>query len=369
MRKFIFFLLILTVVPFVSVACDSENDGFVEDVIIKVDTITVADTTFSTNDTIIVTDTIISVDTIINNGDTIIKNGTIIKVDTIVKQDTIIKVDTIVNTDTLVFRPLDITLYMEQHHIGTGSLQAADCYNDYLFQFQDTNDSVFIYDLDRKKYIQSLHLPKDYSNHCNNVSFSRIYLYEGDLFPLLYVSGSGKGTYNQVQVYHITKESESFTITKVQDIVLPTANSTNNLYWTNVAIDNENGYMYVYANGDNKGQIAKFNIPPVNIAQIKLNNNDIIEQFTVSLFEHQQGGYIKDDILHIITGVPHMGDRTNLRMIDLKRKNDLYFYNISELGFPTIEFESLSSYKDGMISAANGNMGLGIYYIKIKSRE
>lgn len=368
MRKFIFFLFTLSVVPFISVACDSENDGLVEDVIIKVDTITVADTTFSPNDTIIVRDTIFSVDTIINNGDTIIKNGTIIKVDTIVKQDTIIKVDTVVNIDTLVFRPLDISLYMEQHH-ERGSFQAADCYNGYLFQFQDLNDSVFIYDLNNKRYLGSVTLPRNYSNHCNNVSFSRFFLYEGDLFPLLYVSGSGKGTYNQVQVYHITKESSSFTISKIQEIVLPTASSSNNLYWTNVVIDNDNGYLYVYANGDGKGQIAKFNIPNASVNQIKLKNEDILEQFTVSIFEHAQGGFIKDNILHVITGVPHWGDRTTLRMIDLKRKNDLYTYNISELGFPTIEFESLSSYKDGMVSAANGNMGQGIYYIKIKNRE
>lgn len=368
MRKFIFFLFILSVVPFISVACDSENDGLVEDIIIKVDTITVPDTTFSPNDTIIVTDTIISVDTIINNGDTIIKNGTIIKVDTIVKQDTIIKVDTVVNIDTLVFRPLDINLYMEQHH-ERGSLQAADCYNGYLFQFQDLNDSIFIYDLNRKRYLGPVSLPRNYSNHCNNVSFSRIFQNEDDPFPLLYVSGSGKGTYNNVQVYHIIKDSIFFTISKIQEIVLPTANASNYLYWTDVAIDNENGFMYVYANGDNKGQIAKFNIPPDNVAQIKLNNDDILEQFTVSLFEHAQGGFIKENILYVVSGVPHWGDKTYLRMIDLKRKQDLYTYNISELGFPTIEFESLSSYKDGMVSAANGNMGKGIYYIKIKSRE
>lgn len=344
MRKFVFFFLILSVIPFVSSACDSDDDRFTEGVIVNSDTTFVADTVFSS-------------DTTITHGDTIIK------------KDTIIKTDTIITIDTLVFKPLDVSLYMEQHHIGSGSLQAADCYNDYLFQFQNLNDSVFIYELNSKKYLGSVALPRNYSNHCNNVSFSRIFLNEDDLFPLLYVSGSGKGTYNNVQVYHIIKDSIFFTISKIQEIVLPTANTENNLYWTNVAIDNENGFMYVYANGDNKGQIAKFNIPNASVNQIKLKNEDILEQFTVSIFEHAQGGFIKDNILHVITGVPHWGDRTTLRMIDLKRKNDLYTYNISELGFPTIEFESLSSYKDGMVSAANGNMGQGIYYIKIKNRE
>ncbi len=344
MRKFVFFFLILSIIPFVSSACDSDDDQFTERVIVNSDTTFVADTVFSS-------------DTTITHGDTIIK------------KDTIIKTDTIITIDTLVFKPLDVSLYMEQHHIGSGSLQAADCYNDYLFQFQNLNDSVFIYELNSKRYLGSVALPRNYSNHCNNVSFSRIFLNENDLFPLLYVSGSGKGTYNNVQVYHIIKDSIFFTISKIQEIVLPTANTENNLYWTNVAIDNENGFMYVYANGDNKGQIAKFNIPNASVNQIKLKNEDILELFTVSIFEHAQGGFIKDNILHVITGVPHWGDRTTLRMIDLKRKNDLYTYNISELGFPTIEFESLSSYKDGMVSAANGNMGQGIYYIKIKNRE
>ena len=100
-----------------------------------------------------------------------------------------------------------ITKYMDQIPIGM-SVQGADCYGDILFQFQHTNSAVLIYDLKEKEYLGRVPLPPNAHNHCNNVSFSRLFYEEGDEFPLLYVSGSQSGTYNHIQVYRILRAEE-----------------------------------------------------------------------------------------------------------------------------------------------------------------
>lgn len=253
----------------------------------------------------------------------------------------------------------EITKYMNQSSGGV-SVQGADCYGDYLFQFQDKNAAVFIYNLKDKKYVGKVSLTPNNSNHCNNASFSRIFYHEGDEFPLIYVSGSGSGTYNHAQVYRITRNNSSFKIELVQEITFPTSNAENDLYWTDVMMHKD--YMCVStAASEGDGKITLFKIPSTNNTQVSLTSDDIIDSFHVGKFTHHQGANIKNDILYIFDGVPAWGDTNYLRIIDLKNKKDLAKINIIEKGFK-IEPEGAFIYNGELYNASNNS---GIYKFKL----
>lgn len=253
---------------------------------------------------------------------------------------------------------IKIEKYMKQK--SSGSVQGASCYGDYLFQFQDRNANVYIYNLKYKEHVYTFTMEPIISNHCNNVSFSNVFYEKGDEFPLLYVSGSGSGTYNHAQVYRILRNNNLFTFTKVQEIILPKCSEANNLYWTGIIMDNDNNYMYIYAN-KNGAQIAKLNIPDFNQPEIILTDEDIIEQFSLNSFTHQQGAVISNGFLYVMDGVPGWGDTNYFRIIDLEKHEDYAIYNVSEMGFNQ-EFEGLTVYKDMLIAPTNGS---GIFSIKL----
>ena len=254
---------------------------------------------------------------------------------------------------------IKIENYMKQN--SSGSVQGASCYGDYLFQFQDHNTNVYIYNLKDKEHVYTFTMEPITSNHCNNVSFSNIFYEDEDEFPLLYVSGSGYGNYNHAQVYRIVRNNKIFSIIKVQEIILPKCNESNKLYWTGVIMDNENGFMYVYANHKTSAQIAKFNIPDTSVPEIKLTEDDILENFSLDKFTHQQGAVISNGFLYVMDGVPGWGDTNYFRIIDLEKHEDYAIYNVSEMGFNQ-EFEGLTVYKDMLIAPTNGS---GIFSIKL----
>jgi len=351
MRKILYYILVFILMTTGVTACEKDDDlMFDEEFIIPTDTTLIVDTVFK-SDTIFTNDTIIRPDTIIIGGDTIIKMDTIISCDTIVYKDT-----AIINKyseDTLSYANIAITHYMDRVATST-AVQDADTYGKYLFQFQHSNSCVTIFDLEKKIIVGEVILPAVSDNHCNTVSFSNIFYNDTDEFPLLYVSGSTSGTYNHVQVYRVQHNAMFFTITKIQEIILPTASSINNLYWTGAVIDNTNNYMYVYAN--NYGaQIAKFKIPDFRYSEVTLTNKDIIERFSLPGFTHQQGACIRNDLMFVMDGVPACGDTNYLRIIDLKYKKDFKIINISELGYGNVEFESISEYDNGFILTAYSN--------------
>ena len=334
-------------------ACEKDDDlMFDEEFIIPTDTTLIVDTVFK-SDTIFTNDTIIRPDTIIIGGDTIIKMDTIIRGDTIVYNDTSF-INNIYPEDTLIYDNITLSFYMDRVVTTSKSVQDADTYGKFLFQFQHSNSRVSIFDLEKKKFIDEVTLPAVPDNHCNTVSFSRIFYHNTDDFPLLYVSGSTSGTYNHVQVYRVQHNAMNFIITKIQEIILPTASSKNNLYWTGAVIDNTNNFMYVYAN--NYGaQIAKFKIPDFRYSEVTLTDEDILDQFSLPGFTHQQGACIRNDKMFVMDGVPACGDTNYLRIIDLKEKKDFKKINISELGYGSIEFESISKYRNSFIVTANSN--------------
>ncbi len=251
---------------------------------------------------------------------------------------------------------LKIERYMSQNW-GSTNLQGGDCYGDFFFQFENHNNRVFISNLKTKDFIGTVSMSSNSNNHCNNVSFSRIFYNVDDEFPLLYVSGSQSGTYNNIQVYRISRDDNVFSFIKVQEIVLPENGSINKLYWTGAVMDNENNYMYIYANSIG-AQIAKFEIPDIKQEEVYLTGDDILEQFSLPGFTHQQGAVIKNGLMYVMDGVPQVGDTNYLRIIDLVNKVDFDKIDISALGYGNIEFESLSYYEGFFITASNCNRGV-----------
>lgn len=259
---------------------------------------------------------------------------------------------------------LKIEKYMNQH--SSGSVQGASCYGDYLFQFQDHNENVYIYNVREKTYIETLGMEPVQFNHCNNVSFSNIFFDERDEFPLLYVSGSGNGNYNQVQVYRIFHYERGFRLEKVQNIKLPKGNEDNHMYWTQVIIDNDNNFMYVLSKTMNSGGtfISQLAVPSLDSADIQLIDSDILDQYEVSDSAHKQGAVIDKGFLYIMYGVPAWGDTNYLRVIDLANRKDYLTINVSDLGFNQ-EFEGLTVYNNMFIAPTNN---AGIFKMRFLSK-
>ena len=361
MKRFLFNFLTVLLCSSGIAACGTEEFFVPEkEIIISNDTTIVFDTIINP-DTTFITDTIIRPDTIIQEIDTIIKMDTIIMHDTIIKKDTVINNKSIITKDTIKYSGIEMSYYMDQGS-GYSDVQGSDCYGKYLFQFQNNNSNVYIYNLEEKTLTDVAVLSTNSKNHCNNVSFSNISYNENDLFPLLYVSGSPSGTYNHVQVYRIIINENKITLQKIQEITLPDCNENNHLYWTGVVMDNTNNFMYIYANHQG-AHIAKLEIPDINQPEVVLTDNDILEQFSLPGFTHQQGACINNNMMFILDGVPQWGDTNYLRIIDLKKRKDIKIINISDFGYGSIEFEGISYYNNCYILTTN--LYRGIYSLKL----
>ena len=256
---------------------------------------------------------------------------------------------------------LSISKYMPT--AASGSVQGAACHGDYLFHFQDQNSAIYIYNLKEKRFESKINLKSNNKNHCNNVSFSNIFYEPNDLFPLLYVSGSSYGEYNHIQVYRISSDSLSFSISQVQEITLPESTSHNNLYWTEAMFDCKKQLLYVISNSPNgMGYLSIFQVPDIQKKLITLYNYNIIKQVCIPAFTHQQGACIYNNKLYIFDGVPAWGDTNYLRIIDLTTNRDEYYINLSDKGFK-YEPEGAFFWQGDLFCITNHSCG--IYQFKI----
>lgn len=255
---------------------------------------------------------------------------------------------------------IKISKYMDQASPGV-SLQGAACYGDYLFQFENYNSNVYIYNLKSKKFIEKVSLKPNSNNHCNNASFSDIFYDLDNEFPLLYVSGGLVSTYNHAQVYRIVHNEDGFIIEKVQEIEFPKASTDNKMHSTQVVMADD--YMYVLTKGSNQTFVSKFEIPDYNLSSVLLTDEDIIEQYEVDDYIHKQGAVIKDGLMYVMYGVPAWGDTNYLRVLDLNKYEDSFIINISKLGFKQ-EFEGLAFYNGTLIAATNNNAGIFVFHFK-----
>lgn len=253
--------------------------------------------------------------------------------------------------------------YMD-HDSSSGNVQGAASYGDYLFQFKNGSDGVYIYNLKERLFIQYLPLSHLHWHHCSNASFSNIFYQEGDEFPLIYVSGSDYQIYNHIQVYRFEKTDSGFTCNQVQDIKLPPYNDNNLMYWTKVAMDNENCCMYIFS--PYQSHITKMNIPDPHLGNLTMTDKDILDLFSVAPMTHPQCGTIRNGILYIPCGVPQWGDTNYFRIIDLNKSCDYKTYNMTEMGFNE-EVEGITFYNDQLLFVLNDRNG--IYTVKFRKDQ
>ena len=248
-----------------------------------------------------------------------------------------------------------VELYMSHQGISV-NLQGGDVYNDFYFQFQDKNANLYVYDVKEKSLAYAISMEAESINHCNNASFSRIFYEEGDEYPLIYVSNSNTPSYNHVQVYRITSIKGSLGVEKVQEIVLPEANETNNLFATDVIMDNYNGYMYVASKGivieDEIGRLIKFRIPDPHNKVVCLTEADILDSFKMPFFRCRQGATIVGNKMFFVAGVPHWGFNPEFLIIDLEKKVPIYIANLKDFGYNK-EPESVFLYKGNIFISSN----------------
>lgn len=327
MRKTDVVWLLASMFPFVVTACEPDDDFMPEgEIVVSVDTLFVADT-------------------IINNDDTIIKI------------DTIIKKDTIVNSDNNKSPKLKFTYYMDQNSSGV-SVQGAAIYNNYLFEFSPSMSCVFIYDLKRKEFIQSVTLLKNEKDHFNNASFG-LYHNTNDEFPLLYLSG-GDSTYNPVIVYRITLNESIFVFDKIQEFTLPESTENNKVYWASTVIDSINEFLYSYSYYNGDVYLSKYAIPDYTFNNVPLSDSDILENVRIDSFINKQGATIKNNYIYILTGIPGQ-ETTTLRVYNLDNKKRIYSFPLKDFGY-NFEPEGIGFYEDKMIITSQG--GKGIYQVE-----
>ena len=125
----------------------------------------------------------------------------------------------------------------------TVSAQGGAIYGDYLFQFTDTMSDISVYDMKTGDKVFSTALEAVPTYHCNNVNFGVTKMFDGDLFPLLYVSMENINEHKAL-VYRITKSADRFFFNVVQTITYPEPTAFEN-YYPNCIIDGENGFLYL----------------------------------------------------------------------------------------------------------------------------
>lgn len=254
---------------------------------------------------------------------------------------------------------------------NSSSRQGCAAYNGYLFEFGNNNAYVNVYNLATGTFHSTVTPTNIRTSHCNTVCFSEMFFADGDTFPLLYVSGGSTSDYHYCQVYRITLASDVFTITQVQDLILPVPTAENDLYSSNVLIDckqgfgTQKGFLWVSGNRGARGMYwAKFAIPDVvdsggnAIAEATLTDVDMIEKFYTETTTDRQSGIVIDGICYMVSGVPIWGDTVYFIAVDLWGKRLINNkVNMSAMGW-TWEPEGLGLYDGHLYCNTQGN---GIY--------
>lgn len=250
--------------------------------------------------------------------------------------------------------------------MANATCQAGAAYGNYFFQFTNRHSNMKVYDLTTNTLHSTVTMTSVASDHCNNACFSNIFYDSNDDFPLIYTSGSQTGSYNHVQVWRIQLANNVFSITKVQEITLPTGTTGNIWYWGQAYLDNERSYMWYSTSANGNAHFMKFAIPAVFdgdsnvVSEVTLTDADIIDSFTTIPNSNQQGGVVKNGILYLLDGVPSYGTYTKLYVYNLWSKSLINIIDIYNILGITAEFEGCGIWNDTLVANTNGR---GIYAI------
>lgn len=225
--------------------------------------------------------------------------------------------------------------------------QSAAAYGDYALFVTGGRSRICLYNLKTKEVLYTLDQKGVSSStyHCNQSTFGIEKYAQDDPFPLLYISQRAKSDKRCfIEVYRIapefnvkTSDYDSFSIEKVQTILLPKMSYDNSLGNANCVIDSSNGLMYTYSRNnnsteDNYGQckITCFSIPMINEKTVVLEDSDILSSFMTDIQAiNMQGGCIKDGILYIGQGSAAAG-YIYLNIIDLQKELLVRRFNLRD---------------------------------------
>lgn len=228
-----------------------------------------------------------------------------------------------------------VSLFASNGH----SHQSAAAFGDYAFFITDRRSALYFYDLNSKRMISVTNLGAMdektggyYLYHCNQMTFGIDFFDKNDPFPLLYISQRARDDNRCiVEVFRLLPKTmnsiyTSLDVELVQTIYFPIMTIENSLGRVNCAIDNLNFLLYTYSystiNSDsNRGKcrISCFNIPKISEKEVILNDEDIIDSFSLDYSGiNSQGGCIKDGYLYIGQGYSSVGIYLNI--IDLQKK-------------------------------------------------
>lgn len=204
---------------------------------------------------------------------------------------------------------------------SSSSRQGAACFGKYLFQFHDSNDTIDIFDMEKKSKIQTISLTAVSTYHCNNANFGNEYHTSGDDFPLLYVSQENAAQHKCL-VYRVTGTEGAWGgVTLVQTITFPTP-SSDFLWYPNCMIDTQNSKLIIaglgnnpFTNGtDNIIRYKVFALPKLSDGDVTLDVANCEDSIEVKYYSTCQGGFIFNNKIYQVFG---MGDSAQLNVTDL----------------------------------------------------
>jgi len=265
-----------------------------------------------------------------------------------------------VEVDTVKNR-LSITRFMSQ--ASRNSVQGAALYGQFLFQAEDQFGCFYVYDIYERSFLGKIPGERNSVYHCNNVNFSSVFYDENDLFPLIYVSQQ-HNNYHFTNVYRFVGDSiPDLKLQFVQRIIGPKPDKVNHLFYQDCVVDCLNGYYYLYGHDETTEsdtfRIVRFILPPTDIEEVILTENDIIDSIS---FENSgsspQGAVYHEGKVYVINGVPGWNEKVLLNIIDFDVKNVLQI-DLGNYGF-NIEPEGIDFWGSDIFCATNNK---GVYRI------
>lgn len=250
----------------------------------------------------------------------------------------------------------------------SGSSQAGTSFGDWYFYFNDTHSKMFVCNLETMTFHSEVSMASAANDHCNACVFGNIFYDSNDQFPLIYTSGSRTDSYNHIQVWRIQYVNDTFSISKVQEITLPTGVAGNIWFWGQAYLDNDEKRLYYVTNIGSRTHFNVFAIPAIFdgggnvISEVTLSESDRIDYFTSEGLRNQQGGVIHKGILYVFDGVPSWGTLTKLYVFDVWGKGLVNIVDIyNTLGIHD-EFEGAGIWNGALISHVIGTNAIHAIY-------
>lgn len=238
--------------------------------------------------------------------------------------------------ERIVLTPLNGYTMMRYANNGPSGCQSAAIYGKYLFCVTEFVSKISLYNIETKSLVYTLTtgITQESTCHANQSSFGLLKYNSEDMFPVLYISharnSGGRGIIDAYRIVPTLNNDEitSFTVERVQRILLPVMTTANGLGYPNAAIDPDNGAMWIYSRNTNDGEttsglatFTRFNTPALSNADVTLEDSDIKDFFMEKwAIYNNQGAFIYKGKLYMSRGTGSASSHNELNVIDLYYK-------------------------------------------------